>query len=839
MLFESLCFVVAFAFIKHFVPKRGKQVGEPKTAKQSSPSTGGPPAQKRAPASTRQPCDPMRLLEKLCTADVVTPESVSRVVNACIGFEPLVAQVQAVTLAERIFEDRGVIPSQGACEKLLLMVHARAENGAGVELVRRMVHAGYEISEAFSRHVMYRCAESRNLSLMEALVAQLKSTKALSLPSYKMMLKVYAKAGKYDKACDLYSEMVSAGLEPDAVTYGSFMKLSMKIGRSSMAQELMQKSQGTGCIKTFLRTIRRAGQEGDLPKAIATFRQFQAEMPQAIDSMAYNLILDACSTNKDMATAREFFNEMAERGVKRNQVSFNTIIKGFSIAGDLKMIKETMREMEACGCRPDLATFCCFMNCAAKALDTDEVWAILDDMEARGLPTDSYVVSIMMHIARRSPCARAAWKALSILDRPGVKISGNAVVLVTVLDACIYRRHLKYLDRALREFTATSSNFEPGARLWGLLIKACGALGRPEQALKMWRDMLARDMLPNNITLGCVIDALVEGRRVDEALALFQEWKGKVKCDTITYSTLIKGFAAVKDADRALALFGDMKAVGIPLNHVVYTSVIAACARSGHIKRAEAVLADMEAAGIPANAITFSVLIRGHCVCGDLEAALEVFHRMLDLGLPADCIIFNTLLDGCVQCSNWQLADTLLEDMKKAGIEQSNFTISIIVKMWSKRGKLDNAVQTVYDALKLPQTVPERVGRRFQGPNVDTQVASSLIGACIHNGDPARAMAIFKDMKTWANFDGPDANTYGALICGLAKHGCTREAVGVAEEACETLPFKYDQQRLHASVVRQLYRALAKVGLLDEVGVPLSVKLRTAGMPYDERWDQA
>jgi len=837
MLVELLCFVVAFAFIKCFASKRGRRVGK-NPAKQSFLAVDGPPASKRMDVPPRQFCDPRRLLKELREADVVTPETVSRAVEACIGAKSLVAKVELATQAERILADRGLMPPQGACEKLLMLL-AMAENGTGVEMVRRMAHVGYELSESFCRHVMYRCAESHNWLLAETLASELKATSALSLPTYKMMMKVYACVGRYDKACDLYSDMASAGLEPDAVTYGSLMKFAIRAGRSSMAEELLNKSEGTGCIKTYLWTIRRAGQEGDLSKAIATFRQFQEEKSNAVDSMAYNIILDACCSNKDMATACEIFDEMAERGIKKSQVTFNTMIKGFSIAGDVGKVKEMIGEMEACDCVPDSASFSCLLGCAAKALDFDDVWAILKDMDARGLPTDAYVVTIMMHAARRTDCVRAAWQALSILDRPAVDICENAIVFNTVLDACVYRRHLKFLDRALREFASGSSKVEPTPRTWGLLIKACATLGRTEQAMEMWSDMLSREVLPNSVTLGCVIDALVEGRRVDEALALFREWKGRVKCDTITYSTLIKGFAAINDADRAMALFRDMKDKGIQLNHVVFTSVITACARSGQMKLADGVLADMVAEGITPNAITYSVLIRGYCVCGDLKAALEAFQRMVKLGFHGDCVIFNTLLDGCVQSANWELAETLLAEMKEQGIEQSNFTISILVKMWSKRGNLDKAVETVYDALKLPHSIPERVGKRMQGPNVDAHVGSGLIGACIHNGDPERAMVIFKDMKTWPNFDGPDSHAYGALVCGLAKHGYIREAASVAEEACTTLRSKYDRQSLHPSALRQLYRALWKAGLLGEVGIPLSKKLREAGMPWEEQWLQA
>merc|ERR1740121_1982146 len=223
-----------------------------------------------------------------------------------------------------------------------------------------------------------------------------------------------------------------------------------------------------------------------------------------------------------------------------------------------------------------------------------------------------------------------------------------------------------------------------------------------------------------------MIDALVEAQRVDEALTLFREWKQKVQCDTIMYSALINAHT-----------------------------------RNGLMKRAEALLEEMQQDGCQPNVITFSSLVKGHCVLGDLQAALGLFKQMMDGGLKADTIIFNTLLDGCVQKGNWALGDELLAEMERLGVQQSNFTLSILVKMWSKRGNLDKAFQCVYEALREPAG----------NTRVDAQVGACIVGACMHNRSPERAVEVLEEMKGWVGFDGPDANTYSALISGLPRHG--------------------------------------------------------------------
>merc|ERR1719469_1787435 len=103
-----------------------------------------------------------------------------------------------------------------------------------------------------------------------------------------------------------------------------------------------------------------------------------------------------------------------------------------------------------------------------------------------------------------------------------------------------------------------------------------------------------------------MIDALVEAQGVDEALALFQAWRPKVNCDSIIYSTLIKGFSSMGDAERAMALYKDMKLNGVQLNHIVYTALINAHTRNGLMKKAEALLEEMQKDGCQPNMITYS-----------------------------------------------------------------------------------------------------------------------------------------------------------------------------------------------------------------------------------------
>merc|ERR1719336_1299995 len=156
----------------------------------------------------------------------------------------------------------------------------------------------------------------------------------MTFASYKTLMKVYAYANLYDKACDLYTEIKSMKMEPDAVMHGSLLKFAVKAGRTALSEEVFDKVDG-GSVQNCMWLIRAAGQEGDVDRAISIFRKLQKAQPKLVDTMAYNIAIDACASNNDMQRAKELAEEMVEQNHALNLVTYNTLMKGFIIAGDM------------------------------------------------------------------------------------------------------------------------------------------------------------------------------------------------------------------------------------------------------------------------------------------------------------------------------------------------------------------------------------------------------------------------------------------------------------------------------------------------------------------------
>merc|ERR1719310_2771934 len=241
--------------------------------------------------------------------------------------------------------------------------------------------------------------------------------------------------------------------------------------------------------------------------------------------------------------------------------------------------------------------------------------------------------------------------------------------------------------------------------------------------------------------------------------------------------------------------------------------------------KVQMLLEKMEQLNIKLDLVTYSTIIKGFAVKGDLEEALEVFLGMPNHEVGSDAIIFNTLLDGCIRHSRFDFADKLIADMDKYKINPSNFTLTTLVKLWGRRHEVDKAFEVV-------DQLPKKFS--FQ---VNCQVYTCLISACLSNHASKRALEVFMQMKMSKTHQ-PDEKTYSTLISGLARSGEWEQALQLVDEAfgLQGMPPALPEDKpLETAALEQLLKCLAQRGMSEMYAVPLLERMRAAKAPVDAR----
>jgi pentatricopeptide repeat protein len=402
----------------------------------------------------------------------------------------------------------------------------------------------------------------------------------------------------------------------------------------------------------------------------------------------------------------------------------------------------------------------------------------------------------------------------------------DEVLFASVIEACVRVGQLDLLSSKLQQYAGLGGLAGLTAPTYGSMIKAYGRARDIERVRELWGEMRRRHVTPTSITLGCVIDALVNNGFPDEALSLVREMKEDDICkdilNTVIYSTLLKGFAQARQPGRVQEVFEEMKEMGIACNTVSYNTMLDANARTGKMDRADELFREMVASGISPDVITYSTLVKGHCQSGDIDQGFQVLKEMVANGVhEPDEILYNSLLDGCAKQHRVDDALKLVEDMHKNNVRPSNFTLSILVKLLGRSRRLNQAFAMVEETCK-----------RFD-LQANIHVYTCLIYACFQNRQMPRALQLHDSMITEAGIE-PDERTYAVLARGCLGAGSIEKAANVVRAAYRLNPQGLSMPQRAPGVemraLEEVMNALSASPNAERLAVPLLTDLKAIGV---------
>lgn len=320
-----------------------------------------------------------------------------------------------------------------------------------------------------------------------------------------------------------------------------------------------------------------------------------------------------------------------------------------------------------------------------------------------------------------------------------------------------------------------------------------------------------------------MIDACIAGGDLRRSLSAFREVGERLerlpRAATI-FATCVKACMQTKQQGVALELYTGVKDLLI-CNKVTYNTLMDIFVRRGGMAAATELFRDMTMKNVMPDLITYTTLIKGHCSRGDIEQGLQMFGLMQRRGIKPDAVLFNSILDGCASKQMRTLTEEVLRDMEAACVSPSNFTVSILVKLYGRCGDLEAAFDIV-------EEYPERYG--FQ---VNTQVFTCLMSACIANGALPRAMALLEGME--ARGCTPDARTHQTLLGGCLR---ASDVAGVSRVLRDALD-RGHAPCLEGDFVDAALLLAVRRGHATDVALPLMERLHAAGATMSERTRQA
>ncbi|KAL6890561.1 hypothetical protein ACP4OV_008816 [Aristida adscensionis] len=165
------------------------------------------------------------------------------------------------------------------------------------------------------------------------------------------------------------------------------------------------------------------------------------------------------------------------------------------------------------------------------------------------------------------------------------------------------------------------------------------------------------------------------------AEALF---RGEPHRDTVTWTVMMGALTAEGRPADALCLFRDMLRDGVALDRVAVATVlnIPGCG----VASLHPIVTKL---GFSTNIVVCNTLLDSYCKNGLLDAARRVFLEMQE----RDSITYNAMMMGCSREGLHSEALKLFADMRRAGLEASQFTFSSLLTVATGMGDLHLGLQ--------------------------------------------------------------------------------------------------------------------------------------------------
>ncbi|KAJ1428482.1 Tetratricopeptide-like helical domain superfamily [Sesbania bispinosa] len=301
--------------------------------------------------------------------------------------------------------------------------------------------------------------------------------------------------------------------------------------------------------QAMLIMIDRYAYANNSAKAIQTFN-FMDKFRLTPDQEAFHALLTALCKYGNVEEAEEFM--LVNKKLFPLEIeSFNIILNGWcNITHDVYEAKRVWREMSKYCITPDATSYSHMISCFSKEGNLFDSLRLYDQMKKRGWTPGIEIYNSLVYVLTREHCLKEALKTIDKLKEQGLqpdsatfnsmifplceagKLAEARIMLNTMIEENIsptietYHAFFKGTDyQGTLEFLSRmkGSGLGPNKDSFLIILSKFLKLKQPVNALKIWMEMKAYDLVPCCTHYRIMVEGLVTCRWFIKARDLYEE----------------------------------------------------------------------------------------------------------------------------------------------------------------------------------------------------------------------------------------------------------------------------------------------------------------------------
>ncbi|KAF5195285.1 Pentatricopeptide repeat-containing protein [Thalictrum thalictroides] len=397
------------------------------------------------------------------------------------------------------------------------------------------------------------------------------------------------------------------------------------------------------------------------------------EMPNP-NLVSYNSMISGLTRNGYCKDAIDVFKRMQCNGMLIDKYTVVGTATACASLGALELLRQLHSAVVVLGLELNVIMCNAMIDAYGKCGDPDTAFGIFCRMCERDVVSWT---SMVVGYVWSSRIERACW----LFDMMPVK---NAVSWSALIAGMAQNGHG---DKALDIFVQMQvEGLLPTPSTFVSVLSACADLALIERGKQLHGHIIRSDSL-NVFMFNALIDMYAKCGDMKSAGLLFEEMPEK---DTISWNTLITGFAQNGYGKESLGYFQKMIELGFPTNHVTFLGVLSACSHMGFVFEGHRVFHLMEEHGVRPRSDHYALLIDLYGRNNKLEEALTLIQKA---PVGSDQIgMWGALLGGCRLHEDLDIARRAAEALLK--LEPANSGRYIMLSnIYAAAGKWHDARQ--------------------------------------------------------------------------------------------------------------------------------------------------
>ncbi|XP_057858136.2 pentatricopeptide repeat-containing protein At3g24000, mitochondrial-like [Cryptomeria japonica] len=312
-----------------------------------------------------------------------------------------------------------------------------------------------------------------------------------------------------------------------------------------------------------------------------------------------------------------------------------------------------------------------------------------------------------------------------------------------------YRRH-GYPEEALKMFQQMqATGVKPDQFTFSSILSACAKLGVLEEGLDIHQSIIKSGFLSDVVVESALVDMYAKCGSINKARQLFNKMSQR---NVISWNAMIAGYAQNGILEDALKLFKEMP----QKNMVSWNVMIAGYVQNGIFDEALNLFKEMPQPDV----VSWNVIVAGYVQNGFIEDGLEAFKQMQFTGSKPNSTTFASILSACAKIRALDWGMSIHQSIIESGFLSDVVVASALVDMYAKCGSIHKA--------------SELFGKI---PRLDVVSWTSMIAGYLQNGFLEEALKVFKQMQL-ASVK-PNCTTFSSIVPACAKMGALEEGMEI------------------------------------------------------------